>query len=303
MIKRLLLIHLFLSLSLLFCPPLYSSETFVVSGNPNAPPVVWEQYQELVGVGPDLVESIFTELNIPFNIRRSGDWQNVQKRTRSGDIDMIVSAYKNDERAEYLVFSAPYLSQPTVILVEKGKEFEFSSWDALIGKKGVSNKGESYGQKFDAFIKEKLDVNFQQFERAIQLLNLGEADYMIIDLYTALIYSKLLQGEDSVTILDPPVTVQDFHLAVRKDSTLTQYLTAINEKIEEKLKSKEISDSLLAHFDKWQETINKRSSYFAKQQKSRTSQQSEYLKEQDETARQRVLRTMVDREGLPPAAQ
>jgi hypothetical protein len=122
-------------------------------------------------------------------------------------------------------------------------------------------------------------------------------------LYTALIYAKLLQGEDSVTILDPPVTVQDFHLAVRKDSTLTQYMTAINEKIEEKLKSKEISDSLLAHFDKWQETINKRSSYFATQQKSRTSQQSDYLKEQDEMARQRVLRTMVDREGLPPAAQ
>lgn len=303
MSKRILFIHIFLFLSLLFVPALYSAQSFVVSGNPNAPPVVWEQYQELVGLGPDLVKSISEKLDIPMNLRRFGNWQNVQKKARNGEIDMIVSVYKNNEREEYLEFSDPYLSQPTVILVEKGKEFTFSSWDSLSGKKGVSNVGESYGQKFDDFIKEKLDVGYHQFERALQILNLGEADYLIIDLYTALIYSRLLQGEDSVTILDPPVTVQSFHFGIRKDSELVKHLPQINKIIEEKLKSNEIADILLSHFDKWQRLTSQRSKYFDAQKQSRTSQQADYLKEQDEIARQRILKTMVDREGLPTGAE
>jgi len=303
MSKRFLLILISVSFTLLFVPSLYSSDAFVISGNPNAPPVVWEEYQELVGLGPDLTKSIFDELSIPYNLRRFGDWQNVQKKARNGEIDMIVSAYKNKEREEYLEFSDPYLSQPSVILVEKGKEFNFSSWDSLVGKKGVSNSGESYGQKFDDFIKQKLDVSYHQFERALQVLNLGEADYLIIDLYTALIYAKLLQGEDSVSIIDPPVTVQSFHFAVRKDSGLVKYLPQINKKIEEKLNNNEVSDSLLSHFDKWQRVTNQRSNYFDAHKKTRSDQQVDYLKEQDEMARQRILKTMVDREGLPAAAE
>jgi polar amino acid transport system substrate-binding protein len=243
------------------------------------------------------------ELSIPMNLRRFGNWQNVQKKARNGEIDMIVSVYKNNEREEYLEFSDPYLSQPTVILVEKGKEFTFSSWDSLIGKKGVSNVGESYGQKFDEFIKEKLDVSYHQFERALQVLNLGEADYLIIDLYTALIYSRLLQGEDSITILDPPVTVQSFHFGIRKDSELVKYLPQINKIIAEKLKNSEIADTLLSHFDKWQRLTNQRSKYFDAHKQSRTSQQADYLKEQDEMARQRIIKTMVVREGLPTGAE
>ena len=303
MIKYAFLSGLVCSLFLPFTPPLYASESFIVSGNPNAPPVVWEQNQELVGLGPDLATAILSELKLPFHLRRFGDWQNVQKKAREGSIDLIVSAYKNKEREEYLLFSDPYLSQPTVILVEKGKEFAFTSWDSLIGKKGVSNRGESYGQEFDQFIMDKLDVSYHQFERAIQILNLGEADYMIIDLYTALIYARLLQGEDRVSILDPPITTQNFHIAVQQQSKLAQYLPQINKKIDDYLKNNMVADSLMKHFDNWQRLINQRSAYLSKQQQSRSDQQVKYLKEQEEMARQRVLRTMVDREGLPPAAK
>jgi len=115
-----------------------------------------------------------------------------------------------NERAAYMEYSLPYLPQPTVIVVEKGKEFPFGRWESLMGKKGVSNIGESYGQEFDAFIKSKLDVQFIAFERALELLNRGEVDYLIVDLYTALIYARLLQGEDAITLLEPPVTTQAF---------------------------------------------------------------------------------------------
>lgn len=281
----------------------FSSETFVVSGNPYAPPVVWEEYKKLSGIAPDLVKDILDELAIPYSTKVLRNWEIVQQAAKNDEIDLIVSAYQNDERSTYLNFSIPYLTEQTVIVVEKGKEFNFVGWSALKGKKGVSGIGESYGQKFDSFIAENLEINYYTLERAIKTLNRGEADYLIIDLYTALIYAHLLQGEDAVTILDPPVTVQNFHLAVAKDSPLNKHLPVINQKLEERIEAGMVRDLLIRHFDYWQAKIARQSEFMSKFASQNSASQEEYLKKQAEMARQRLLGTMTDREGLPAAAE
>lgn len=303
MAKRISILLVFLITTLCNTSFATSAETFIVSGNPYAPPVVWEEHKKLAGVAPDLVKEIFEELSLPYAVRVLSDWERVQQAAQKGEIDLIVSAYKNDERSTYLNFSIPYLPEQTVIVVEKGREFDLSSWESLKGKKGVSGIGESYGQEFDSFAAENLDLSYFRLERAIETLNLGKADYLIIDLYTALIYARLLQGEDSITILDPPVTTQNFHLAIGKDSALNEHLDEINKKLSEKIDSGEVSNLVLGHFDKWQEKIAKRSQYLNRMSHQRTAAQDDYLKKQDEMARQRVLGTMVNREGLPPAAE
>ncbi len=303
MAKRITLTLVFLTATLLGGAQLVSAQSFIASGNPYAPPVVWEENKRLSGVAPDLVNEIFTELSLPYSVRVLSDWERVQEAARKGEIDLIVSAYRNDERSKYLNFSIPYLPEQTVIVVEKGKEFNFSSWDALKGKKGVSGIGESYGQRFDSYSAEHLDVSYYRLERAIEALNLGKADYLIIDLYTALIYARLLQGEDSITILDPPVTTENFHLAVTKDSPLNDHLEAINQKLDEKIAAGKINELVLAHFDRWQEKIATRSKYLGRMSQQRSASQQEYLRKQDEMARQWVLGTMINREGLPPAAE
>ena len=280
-----------------------SAQKFIASGNPYAPPVVWEENKKLAGVAPDLVKEIFTDLSLPYAVRVLSDWERVQQAAQKGEIDLIMSAYRNHEREKYLNFSIPYLPEQTVIVVEKGREFNFSSWDALKGKKGVSGIGESYGQKFDSYSAENLDISYYRLERAIETLNLGKADYLIIDLYTALIYARLLQGEDSITILDPPVTTENFHLAVTKESPLNAHLDAINKKLEEKIAAGKINELVLSHFDRWQEKIATRSKYLNRMSQQRSAAQEEYLKKQDEFARQRVLGTMINREGLPPAVE
>ena len=302
MVKKIALPFI-LALGLLGAVPAFSSETIVVSGNPYAPPVVWEEYKSLSGIGPDLVKDILDELGIPYTIKVMRNWQVVQDAAQKGDIDLIVSAYRNDARSAYLNFSIPYLTQQTVIIVEKGKEFHFAGWSALKGKKGVSGIGESYGQKFDAFIAENLDVSYYTLERAIETLNRGEADYLIIDLYTALIYAHLLQGEDAITILKPPVAVENFHLAVAKDSPLNQHLEAINNKLEERIEAGLVKELLVKHFDYWQARIARQSEYMSRFASENSAAQQEYLKKQGEMARQQLLGTMVDREGLPAAAE
>ena len=282
----------------------FAADTFIVSGNPKAPPVMWEEYNKLTGVGPDIAKSILTELNLDYDIRIEGDWQQVQDKCKSGEVDMIVAAYKNDARAEYMDYSMPYLPQPTVVIVEKGKEFPFGRWESLIGKKGVSNIGESYGQAFDTFTKEKLDVQFIAFERALQLLNRGEADYLIVDLYTALIYARLLQGEDAITILEPPITTQSFHITIGKNSPMAVQMPAINKKLYRLVKDGTVEKLFYEHFESWKKLIEKRSRYFHRDSSIRGSEHQDYLKAQDAYEKEKLGRLLMDsREGLPAAAE
>ena len=276
---------------------------FTISGNPNSPPVSWEENGKILGFGPDLATSILTVLDIKAHIVPHGSWSDVQKATQAGDIDMLVSAYRNKERDSYLLFTEPYLSQPVVIIVKKGEEFQFTNWDTLIGKKGASNSGESYGDAFDNYLRQNLDVSFLPVERAIELLSRSEIDYLIADLYTALIYSRLLQGEKAITILEPAVTVQDFHFAVNRDSALASFIPKINQKIADKTKSGEIENLLLLNFGKWQKIIGRNSALIGAESIKLSREQQNYRENQDEMARQRVLKTMVNREGLPKSVQ
>jgi polar amino acid transport system substrate-binding protein len=72
-----------------------------------------------------------------------GTWADAQAAARDGKADMIFGIYYNDERATYLDYVQPaFIFDPVVVFV-KGKEFPFKGQDHLIGKKGVTNQGES----------------------------------------------------------------------------------------------------------------------------------------------------------------
>ena len=106
-----------------------------------------------------LVEAIAKKLNIPLESKYMGTWADAQAAAREGKADMIFGIYYNDERATYLDYVQPaFMFDDVAIFVVKGKEFPFKGQDDLIGKKGVTNQGESYGNDFDAFIKDKLNV-------------------------------------------------------------------------------------------------------------------------------------------------
>ncbi len=145
------------------CQSLSAQEPLVVSGNIKAPPISWEEHKKLTGVGPDLVSDILKELGVEYEMKITGNWQQVHDKAKNGKVDIIVGAVSNTDRAKYLDFSIPYVIQPTVIVTEKGKEFEFNTYGDLVGKRGVSNIGESYGEEFDQFIKAKLDVQYIAF--------------------------------------------------------------------------------------------------------------------------------------------
>ncbi len=270
------LLFVLLTTILLTAPHTWAADPMIVSGNPDSPPVSWDKNGKLMGVGPELATKILSELKVPFSINVEGSWQQVQDKTGDGAVDMIVAAYDNKMRRTYMDYSIPFMESPVVIVVKKGNKFPLSSWKPLIGKKGVAHSGESFGEKFDAFIKTDLDVSYLPYERAFQMLAEDTADYLIIDLYPAIIYSKLLRAEGKVEFIDTPVSIQHFHMTISKKSPYIKLLPEINKKIAQLNEQKYIKKLVIEQYKQWNKTFEERQRFYAKQNARATREQTEF---------------------------
>ena len=278
--------------------PLFAqaSAAMIVSGNPEAPPVAWNKQGKLQGIGPKLATDILSQLNIQYSIQPATDWIQAQKQLAAGDIDLIVSTYKNKEREQHMVFSVPYLDSPVVTVVKKGDSFLCNCWDDMIGKKGVAGQGETFGDEFDAFIKDKLDVTYTTYQRAFEMLEEDTADYLIIDLYPAIIYSKLLMVEDKIEFMEKPITVQQLHMALSKKSSYLDQLPAINNQLKQLKAAGKIKKLALEQYNSWHKTFKERQRFYAKADQKAAEDQATFNAEARDRGLDNLARFM-EREG------
>jgi polar amino acid transport system substrate-binding protein len=207
-----------------------SDKTFIASGHPAWSPIMYQEGDSVVGAGVEITTKVFDELGIKINSRYVGGWDLVQDKARTGDIDVIVAAYKTAERETYMDYSVPYTIDPVSIFVKKGETFTFETWSDLVAKQGVVTKGDSYGQDFDNFIKDSLGVTIVDTPKeAFDMLINNQADYVVYALYSgeALIENENL--EEQIEILPSYVTSENFYMTISKKSKLVQYLPQINE--------------------------------------------------------------------------
>ena len=191
-----------------------------VTGHPQYPVIAFKEGDRMAGAAPMLVEAIAKDLKIPVEAKFMGSWADAQEATREGKADMIVGIYYNDERATYLDYVQPaFMYDPVAVFVAKGKAFPFTGQDDLIGKKGVTNQGESYGTEFDAFIKDKLDVaRSDGIDDAFADLLSGKADYVIAGYYPGLAEADKDGIEDKVEALNPALLSAEMFVAFSKKS-------------------------------------------------------------------------------------
>ena len=203
------------------------------TGHPQYPAIAYEDGDNIAGAAPALVGAIAKDLKIPLESKFMGTWEEAQAAARDGKADMIFGIYYNDERATYLDYVQPaFMFDDVAIFVVKGKEFPFKGQDALIGKKGVTNQGESYGNEFDAFIKDKLDVaRAEGIDAAFKDLLAGKADYVIAGYYPGLAMAAELGVEDKIEALSPALLTAEMFVAFSKKSPCTSLAPQFGEAI------------------------------------------------------------------------
>jgi polar amino acid transport system substrate-binding protein len=105
------------------------------------------------------------------------------------------------------------------IVVRKGAGFAFAEWSDLKGRKGVTNIGESYGDKFDAFMAKELTVaRATGVDKAFEALLAQQADYMIIGLFPGRNEARKLSLIDRIEFLPKELVSAAMYAALSKQS-------------------------------------------------------------------------------------
>jgi len=71
------------------------------------------------GITPDLLDVISRNLGISITTRRFGSWGEVMDAVRSGEADVLGTLTRTPEREQFLLFTRPYLTVPTVLFVRR----------------------------------------------------------------------------------------------------------------------------------------------------------------------------------------
>jgi len=210
-----------------------SASKLIASGHPAWPPIMYQQNDQIIGAGPEIVQKIFSDLGIESEFKYMGSWETVQGQAKSGAVDVLVAAYKTVDRQSYLDYSDPYTVDPIVLVVKKGKSFPYEKWEDLISKRGVVTIGDSYGQDFDNFIKEKLSPKTVETPaEAFALLEKEEVDYFVYALYSAEDYIFNNKISDQVEIISKYISTENFYLTISKKSPFLNLLPQVNALIE-----------------------------------------------------------------------
>lgn len=235
-------------LALLPWAALQGAEVLVATGYPGYPPMTWEEDGALTGVAVELARRVFTELKVPFEIRTGGRWVRVQKDAEAGVVDVIVSAYVNEERKRYLDYTVSFMEDPSVVFVWKGKAFPFRNWEDLVGRRGTTNTGESFGEAFDRFAEQRLAL--ERVPEAVQnlkKLESGRADYFLFGLYPGLSIAAIEGYDDRIEALPHRVVTADMCMAFSKKSKWVRLLPQVN-RVLNRLKSEGAPDQLLKDY-------------------------------------------------------
>ncbi|MEX2165511.1 MAG: transporter substrate-binding domain-containing protein [Methyloceanibacter sp.] len=207
----------------------------IATGHPEYPVIAFREGDKIVGAAATLVKTIAKKLDVPLKSKYTGTWEDAQTAARDGKVDIIFGIYHNEERAKYLDYVQPaFTFDDVAIFVAKGKEFPFTGKDDLIGKKGLTNKGESYGDKFDAFIKDKLDVTRTDgLDAALKDLADGKADYVIAGYYPGNAEVVKLGLKDKIVTLDQALLSAEMFVAFSKKSSCLSLIEGFSNGITE----------------------------------------------------------------------
>jgi polar amino acid transport system substrate-binding protein len=233
-----------------------AAETLIASGHPQYPPIMWKEGKSIVGVGPELAAMLFKDLQVTVRSPYVGTWDKVQDQAKQGKVDVLVGLYMTEERKSFFEYSHPYTKDPVVIFVAKGKAFPYAKWDDLIGKKGISTVGDSFGQEFDKVIAEKLTVaRSTDVEGCFAKLFDGTADYFIYAKYSGIFKSEKLGLADRMEYLPVNACVEDFHIGIAKKSPYAKYLPEINKRLDELVKDGTVERLVQQYTERYRQSM------------------------------------------------
>jgi polar amino acid transport system substrate-binding protein len=222
----------FLIFSVLINIKVFATEAIRVTVVPTGKPNGWVQNGEIMGISVDLMKIVFSELDIDIEPVIL-PWARSLSYMKDGKIDCILTILRSEEREEFIQFSLPYSSLDTSIFVKKGKAFPFNNFNDLIGKNGMSIRGEFQGEDFDSFRKQANIYEANSLRSVFSLLNVGRYDYAVYVKDAFLMEAERLGFSDTIEALPMPIMSTTVHIGFSKKSKYLDKLPYLDKRIKE----------------------------------------------------------------------
>ncbi|MBN3564862.1 substrate-binding periplasmic protein [Aliamphritea spongicola] len=215
-------------------------------GHPFYPPVSWVSEGQLKGLAPQLTRQLFAELGYDVQLIADTNWKRCLLEARLGNIDIVVAAYRIASRESYLAFSEQYIIADEVrIFVNSDADSPITGMDDLPGKTVGLLLGDSFGDRFDAFLQTNSHIEYvSRNQQNFSKLANQRIDYMPIGWRSGMLQTRKLGFENHVMPLREKIASEYYYLALSKAGNLSQHLPYINQRLQELHKSNRIRNMI-----------------------------------------------------------
>lgn len=151
----------------------------VYAPDPSFPPFEYiDSSGKAVGITPDILRIISSQLGVPVKIAHYTTWSKVLEAVKSGEVDLLGTLTKTPEREKYLTFSDPYLSVPYVLFVRQDTA-GVDGMDSLAGRRFGVVKGYGINNWLAANHPGLTPVEVATASEGLTRLSTGELDAML----------------------------------------------------------------------------------------------------------------------------
>ena len=233
----------------------------VFSANPNYPPFHWVEDGKLVGASIELTERIFKELGVNSEARYLGPWNRVLRAAEQRQIDMVSALKVTPEREAFLVFtSARFSVNPMAVFVRVDHRFPYDGWHDLVGRIGLAARGDRFGEGFDEYLRDKLQVlSSNDMEDGFANLARGRGEYLVTSYFAGSAYLAAKGLEPTLVPLSPMVNYGSVHHGFVRSSPCAQLAGEVSAKLQSYEADGTTAHLIAKYMDIWRRKSSKRS--------------------------------------------
>src|SRR5471032_2876205 len=217
--------HVVFALSLLPSLPLAAGkcERLVITGSPDAPPLLWRDPQDpthLIGATADVLQQVGKELGLKIDLLYGGKRSLALDEVRSGRMDILADAPLNLGELETLDYIHPALVQlDYLVWTRKDSALVYTAAADLHGHKGAVSERARLSADFDTFASQQLNLQrFPTLTPAFQKLLLGEVDYVLAGRYSGMAMAQTLGMSNDLIAREIPIDQPGLYLAISHNS-------------------------------------------------------------------------------------
>jgi polar amino acid transport system substrate-binding protein len=156
-------------------------------------------------------------------------WKRILLHLERGKFDILAGIYNEGKVEKQDRYSLPVTTNNVHIIVKSGKEFPFSSFTDLLGKKGVHINGASHGKLFDTFARQYLDLNgVTDAIQIFDMLALNRLDYGIGSKRSMLKITTSEKYRGKFSILPHPLVENPVYFLFSRNSPCYAYIDKFN---------------------------------------------------------------------------